>query len=139
MRKRSTGLEHAIGCTVTEASDNSSDVGNRYLYPPAVNTDGVLTSGGSRYGELYTLRSDFLTDHPTNPTRAQPWSQGELNIINALMTYGCYLVDRGSGFEIDTDAAHWTEADWAVADVTKTEPQQHPAERYAVPGDPDAN
>jgi hypothetical protein len=110
------GIEHVVGCTITAPG---SDVSNRYLYPPAVNTDGVLTSGGSRYGELYTLRSNFLADHPSNPTRGRPWSRGELNIINALMTYGCYLVDRHGGFELDTDAAHWTEADWAAADVTK--------------------
>jgi hypothetical protein len=108
------GIEHAIGCSV------SSDVSNRFLYPPAVNTDGLLTSGGSRYGELYTLRSNFLTDHPTNPTRGQPWSRGELNIINALMTYGCYIVDRHGAFELDADAAHWTQEDWTAADVTKT-------------------
>jgi hypothetical protein len=111
------GIEHAIGCSIT--SPGSSDVSNKFLYPPATNTDGILGSGGSRYGELYTLRSDFLLSHPTNPTRGRAWSTGELNIINALMTYGCYLVDRHGGFELDTDASSWTQADWTAADVTK--------------------
>jgi hypothetical protein len=112
------GIEHALGCTATNAT-GTSDVSTHYLYPPASSSDGALTSGGSRYGELYTLRSNFLTDHPTNPTRGQPWTEGELNIIDALMSYGCYLVDRHGGFEIDTDASTWTQADWNAADVTK--------------------
>jgi hypothetical protein len=113
------GIEHAIGCTITDGG-GTSDVSSRYLHPPATQTDGLLASGGSRYGELYTLRSDFLTDNPTNPTRGRPWSRGELNIIDALMTYGCYLVDRHGGFEIDTDSSTWTQADWTAADVMKT-------------------
>ena len=113
------GIDHAIGCTITDAT-GSSDVSTKYLYPPATNSDGGLASGGSRYGELYTLRSNFLTAHPTNPTRGQPWTTGELNIIHALMDYGCYLVDRHGGFELDTDASTWTQAEWDEADVTKT-------------------
>jgi hypothetical protein len=84
------GIRHAIGITVR---DSSSD----YIYP-ATQSDGDLGPDAIKYGMLFVLRSDY-------PVPADA-GVGERNVIQALKTYGAYVVDRGNSLELDADSTH---------------------------------
>jgi hypothetical protein len=94
------GFHHALGCTIPSA-DTAPDT---YLYPPATHLDppDPLPNpvGDTHYGSLWVLRADFPEDN--EPNGGPAWSVGEKNIIKALKVYGCFVVDKGSPFEIDT-------------------------------------
>ena len=54
---------------------------------------------------LFVLRADYPV--PANA------SIGVRNVIQALKTYGAYVVDQGASFEIDADSTHpelWSQA-----------------------------
>lgn len=91
------GIHHAIGCTIP-------NVESSYIFPPASHSDGSA-SNGMHYGQLFVLDPSY-----TIPSSV---SIGVRHVLEALKTYGCYLVDQGSVFEIDTDDTHpdiWSEA-----------------------------
>jgi hypothetical protein len=81
------GFDHAVGCTVPNVSSS-------YIYPIATHTDGG--SASIKYGMRFVLRSAY----------PETGSVGRVNLIRALKTYGCYIVDQGASFEIDTDNLH---------------------------------
>jgi parallel beta-helix repeat protein len=83
------GIRHALGITVPR-------VGSSYLYPPATHTDGGGDASSIKYGMLFVLRSDYPV--PSNA------SIGLRNLIQALKTYGAYVVDQGANFQIDSDS-----------------------------------
>jgi parallel beta-helix repeat protein len=89
------GIRHAIGITVRDAS-------NDYIYP-ATHSDGDLGPDAIKYGMLFVLRADY-------PVPADA-GVGERNVIQALKTYGAYVVDRGLSLELDADSTHPEE--WA--------------------------
>jgi hypothetical protein len=100
------GIRHALGITVPH-------VGSHYLYPPATHTDGGGGAGSIEYGMLFVLRSDYPV--PANA------SIGLRNLIQALKTYGAYVVDQGADFQIDSDA---NQPDvWAEAGLRETTPK----------------
>jgi hypothetical protein len=84
------GIRHAIGITVPSASSD-------YIYP-ATQSDGDLGPDAIKYGMLFVLRSDY-------PVPADA-GIGERNVIQALKTYGAYVVDQGSSMELDADSTH---------------------------------
>ena len=91
------GIDHALGITVPYVSSS-------YMYPVATKSDGNRGADAVKYGQLFVLRSDY----PVPATAGV----GERNIIQALKTYGAYVVDQGASFELDassTDAARWAE------------------------------
>ena len=77
------GFQHALGITVPSVSSS-------YVYP-AVKSDGSCGCE-IKYGMLFVLRRDF----PENDRSAG-------DVIQALKTYGAYIVDQGASFEIDTE------------------------------------
>jgi hypothetical protein len=83
------GISHAIGITIPHVSSD-------YVYPPASHSDGSLGPDGPKYGQLFVLRADYQP-----PAGA---SIGERNIVQALKTYGAYLVDQGGSLELDADS-----------------------------------
>jgi parallel beta-helix repeat protein len=85
------GIQHALGITVPRVSSS-------YLYPPATHTDGDLGPDAIKYGMLFVLRSDY-------PVPADA-SEGVRNVIQALKTYGAYVIDQGADFEMDADSRH---------------------------------
>jgi hypothetical protein len=85
------GINHALGITVPRVSGD-------YLYPPATHSDGSLGPDDIKYGMLFVLRSDYPV-----PAGA---SVGERNVIQALKTYGAYVVDQGASMELDADSTH---------------------------------
>jgi parallel beta-helix repeat protein len=94
-REALNGIRHAIGITVRDASSD-------YIYP-ATHSDGDLGPDAIKYGMLFVLRADY-------PVPADA-GVGERNVIQALKTYGAYVVDRGSSLELDADSTH--PEDWA--------------------------
>src|SRR4051794_38681495 len=95
------GFQHALGLTVPRVSRD-------YIYPPAVKSDGSCGSCGIKYGMLFVLRSDYQL-----PATA---SDGVRNLAAALKTYGAYIVDQGSSFNLDADS---TNADlWKAAGLS---------------------
>ena len=84
-----TGINHALGVTVPHVSGD-------YIYPPATHSDGSLGANGIKYGMLFVLRADYPV--PANA------SIGERNVIQALKTYGAYVVDQGASLELDADS-----------------------------------
>jgi Ca-dependent carbohydrate-binding module xylan-binding len=92
------GINHALGITVPNVSST-------YSPPVASHSDGAGGAGAIQYGMLFVLRSDYPV--PTNAT------VGVKNVIQALKTYGAYVVDQGASFEIDADSTHpdlWSQA-----------------------------
>jgi hypothetical protein len=92
------GVQHALGITVPRVSSS-------YLYPPATHTDGGLGPDAIKYGMLFVLR-------PNYPVPADA-SEGVQNVIQALKTYGAYVIDQGADFEMDADSTHpelWQQA-----------------------------
>lgn len=92
------GIRHALGITVPRVSST-------YLFPPATHTDGGQGPDAIKYGMLFVLRSDY-------PVPADA-SVGVKNVIQALKTYGAYVVDQGADLEMDADSTHpelWQEA-----------------------------
>jgi hypothetical protein len=97
------GIDHAIGVTVPRVSSD-------YVYPVATHSDGSLGASGIKYGMLFVLRADYAV--PANA------SIGVRNVIQALKTYGAYVVDQGASFELDADS---TRPDlWAQAGLSET-------------------
>jgi Ca-dependent carbohydrate-binding module xylan-binding len=100
------GIDHALGITVPSVSRS-------YLYPVATKSDGSGGEEAVRYGMLFVLRSDY----PVPATAGV----GERNIIQALKTYGAYVVDQGASFELDassTDAARWTQTGLRISTLS---------------------
>jgi Right handed beta helix region len=90
------GIRHAIGITVPSVSHD-------YIWP-ATHSDGNLGSDAIKYGMLFVLRADY-------PVPADA-SVGERNVIQALKTYGAYVVDQGASMELDADSTQpelWAE------------------------------
>jgi parallel beta-helix repeat protein len=90
------GIHHAIGITVPSVSHD-------YIFP-ATHSDGNLGSDAIKYGMLFVLRPDY-------PVPADA-SVGERNVIQALKTYGAYVVDQGASMELDADSTQpelWAE------------------------------
>jgi hypothetical protein len=85
------GVNHALGITVPHVSSG-------YIYPPASHSDGGGGNNGIQYGMLFVLRSDY----------APPAGSGigERNVIQALKTFGAYVVDQGADLEMDADFTH---------------------------------
>jgi hypothetical protein len=93
-----SGIDHALGITVPRVASD-------YVYPVATHTDGSLGSSGIKYGMLFVLRADYPV--PANA------SVGVRNVIQALKTYGAYVIDQGASFEMDADSTHpelWAQA-----------------------------
>jgi hypothetical protein len=118
-----TGIDHALGITVPRVSGD-------YVYPVATHSDGSLGSTGIRYGMLFVLRADYPV--PANA------SIGVRNVIQALKTYGAYVVDQGASFEMDADSTQ--PQVWAQAGLSQNSLSITPADmRYVqVPGSPAA-
>jgi hypothetical protein len=92
------GINHALGITVPSVSSD-------YVYPPASHSDGNGGPDAVKYGMLFVLRPDYPV--PANA------GVGERNVIQALKTYGAYVVDQGASLELDADsndAAGWAES-----------------------------
>jgi len=70
-------------------------VAAEYINPPASKSDG--DGGPLEYGQLFVLRPDFQI-----PDDA---SRGVENVLKALKTYGAYIGDQGSNWQIDTDSS----------------------------------
>jgi len=85
------GIDHALGITVPSVASD-------YVYPVATHSDGSAGSSAPKYGMLFVLRADYPV--PANA------SIGVRNVIQALKTYGAYVVDKGASFEIDADSTH---------------------------------
>jgi hypothetical protein len=83
------GIQHALGITVPS-------VGGSPIYPPASHTDG--DGGGIQYGMLFVLRPDYPVAPDATPAMR--------NVIQALKTYGAYVIDQGAQFEMDADNTH---------------------------------
>src|SRR4029079_18115508 len=119
-----SGVNHALGITVPS-------VGGSPVYPPATHTDG----GGARIecGIRFVLRPDY----PVPPGA----SVGVRNVIQALKTYGAYVVDQGADFEMDAD---FTQPEiWAPTGLTQnsfdfTAADMRPAKAGPVPPAPPA-
>ena len=115
-----SGVNHALGITVP-------NVGGSPVYPPATHTDGG--GGGIEYGMLFVLRPDY----PVSPGA----SVGVRNVIQALKTYGAYVVDQGADFEMDADFTHpelWRQAGLSQTSFDFTGADMRPAQ----PGAPQA-
>ena len=97
------GVNHALGITVPSVSSD-------YVYPPASHSDGNDGPDAIKYGMLFVLRADY----PVPPNA----SIGERNVIQALKTYGAYVVDQGADFEMDADFTH--PEIWAQAGLSET-------------------
>jgi hypothetical protein len=78
-------------------------VSSSYLYPVASKSDGSAGPDAVKYGMLFVLRSDYPV-----PAGA---GIGERNVIQALKTYGAYVIDQGASFELDADSTH--PGEWA--------------------------
>ena len=92
------GIQHVLGITVPRVSST-------YLFPPATHTDGNQGPDAIKYGMLFVLRPDY-------PVPADA-SVGVKNVIQALKTYGAYVIDQGADFEMDADSTHpdlWRDA-----------------------------
>jgi Right handed beta helix region len=92
------GINHALGITVPSVSSD-------YVFPPASHSDGHGGPDAIKYGMLFVLRPDYPV--PANA------GVGERNVIQALKTYGAYVVDQGASLELDADsndAAGWAES-----------------------------
>jgi hypothetical protein len=101
-----SGINHALGITVPTVSSS-------YLYPVATKSDGNAGPDAVKYGMLFVLRSDYPV--PANA------GIGERNIIQALKTYGAYVVDQGASFELDassTDAARWAQTGLRISTLS---------------------
>ncbi len=101
------GIQHALGLSVPR-------VASEYVYPVASNSDGLLGPNAIEYGMLFILRSDFAL-----PADA---SLGERNVVEALKTYGAYVVDQGATFELDADSTHpelWQQAGLASGSLER--------------------
>ena len=85
------GIEHALGLTIPHASED-------YIRPIAAKSDGGRDASSVRYGSLFVLRSNYPV-----PSGA---SVGVRNLIDALKTYGAYVVDQGASMELDADSSH---------------------------------
>ena len=85
------GFDHALGLTIPHASSD-------YVRPIAAKSDGERDSGAVRYGTLFVLRGNYPV-----PSGA---SAGVRNLIDALKTYGAYVVDQGASMELDADSTH---------------------------------
>jgi hypothetical protein len=108
------GINHALGITVP-------NVGGNPAYPPATHTDGG--GGGIEDGMLFVLRPDYPV-----PPRA---SVGVRNVIQALKTYGAYVVDQGADFEMDADFTHpdlWKRAGLSQTSFDFTGADMRPAQ-----------
>jgi hypothetical protein len=102
------GIDHALGITVPRVSGD-------YVYPVATHADGSLGSAGIKYGMLFVLRADYPV--PANA------SIGVRNVIQALKTYGAYVVDQGASFEMDADSTEpqlWAQAGLAENSLSIT-------------------
>jgi hypothetical protein len=85
------GVNHALGITVPSVSSG-------YIRPPASHSDGNGGGNGIKYGMRFVLRADYAP---------RPGSGiGERNVIEALKTFGAYVVDQGAAFEMDADFTH---------------------------------
>jgi hypothetical protein len=85
------GVNHALGITVPSVSSG-------YIHPPASHSDGNGRGNGIKYGMRFVLRADYAP---------RPGSGiGERNVIEALKTFGAYVVDHGADFEMDADFTH---------------------------------
>jgi hypothetical protein len=85
------GIDHALGITVPSVASD-------YVYAPASHSDGHGGSDAVKYGMLFVLRPDYAPPRPSGT--------GERNVIQALKTYGAYVVDQGADFEMDADFTH---------------------------------
>jgi hypothetical protein len=83
-------------------------VGNDPVFP-ATKSDG--RNGPLEYGQLYVLRPDFVI--PDNAPR------GVQNVLQALKTYGAYIGDQGSNWQIDTDSSS-DKGLWCSSGVDRT-------------------
>jgi hypothetical protein len=95
------GFHHALVFDVP-------NVGNDYVFP-ATKSDG--NSGPLEYGQLFVLRPDFVI--PANAPR------GVQNVLRALKSYGAYIADQGSNWQIDTDSSSGN-ALWCASGVDRT-------------------
>jgi hypothetical protein len=114
------GVNHALGITVPSVS-------SVYIYPPASHSDGGDGPGGIQYGMRFVLRPDYVP--PPNA------SVGVRNVVQALQTFGAYVVDQGADFEMDADSTHpelWRQAGLSVDSFNFTATDFRPA----TPGPP---
>jgi hypothetical protein len=81
------GFHHALVFDVPS-------VGSDYI-PPASKSDG--DGGPLQYGQLFVLRPDFPI--PASAPR------GVKHVLQALKTFGAYIGDQGSNWQIDTDSS----------------------------------
>jgi hypothetical protein len=92
------GIDHALGITVPS-------VGGEPVFPPASHTDGDGGAGSIQYGMLFALRPDYAP--------APGASVGVRNVVQALKSYGAYVIDQGADLEMDADSTHpelWRQA-----------------------------
>src|SRR6185437_6858907 len=120
------GVNHALGITVPSVSSD-------YVYPPASHSDGNDGPAAIKYGMLFVLRADY----PVPPNA----SIGERNVIQALKTYGAYVVDKGADFEMDADFTHpeiWAQTGLSETTFDFTGADFRPAKAGPVPPAPPA-
>jgi hypothetical protein len=123
------GINHALGITVPSVSSG-------YIHPPASHSDGNDGPGAIKYGMRFVLRGDYRPPAGSGV--------GERNVIQALKTYGAYVVDQGADFEMDADFTHreiWAQAglnqnsfDFTGADFRPATPGPAPAAGAPVSG-----
>jgi hypothetical protein len=115
------GIHHALGITVPSVSSD-------YIMPPASKSDGNDGPGAIKYGMLFVLRPDY----PMPPNAGI----GESNVIQALKTYGAYVIDQGADFEMDADFTHpelWAQAGLSQNTFDFTGADMRPAKAGPVP------
>ncbi len=95
------GFHHALVFDVP-------NVGSEYV-APASKSDG--RNGPLQYGQLFVLRPDFQI--PANAPA------GVKNVLRALKSYGAYIGDQGSNWQIDT-ASNLDPAAWCESGVDRT-------------------
>jgi hypothetical protein len=120
------GINHALGITVPSVSSD-------YVYPPASHSDGNDGPDAIKYGMLFVLRPDYPM--PANA------SIGVRNVIQALKTYGAYVIDKGADFEMDADFTHpdiWAQTGLSETTFDFTGADFRPAKAGAVPPTPPA-
>jgi hypothetical protein len=118
------GVNHALGITVPSVSSD-------WVFPPATKSDGNDGPDAIKYGMLFVLRPDYQP--PANA------SIGVRNVVQALKTYGAYVVDQGSSFEMDADftqPAVWAQAGLSQDSFNITADDMRPAKAGNAPPPP---
>ena len=115
------GINHVLGITVPSVSSD-------YLYPPASKSDGNDGPNAIKYGMLFVLRPDY----PVPPNAGI----GERNVIQALKTFGAYVIDQGADFEMDADFTRpeiWAQTGLSLNSFDFTGADMRPAKAGPVP------